>query len=156
MKNIPKDLSDRLLFETPTRNGPDTKDPIVNNTLPLELKEIVYDISCEDCNMHLNESRVVQYKRLRVPYKYWTSQCLVCKNYKCPITNEYNLNNVELRNQHNIIAGKKPKTQRQSSTGKTLGRPRKETVLNSEQQFMKKIGRPPGAKNKPKCNVYDK
>ena len=133
---IPKHIQERLLFETPKHSGSSVND-IHNETVPLVLEKVIQTEGCESCGIELTEPRVVHHKKLIQPYTHWSHQCKTCNMYQCVKTGEYKLTNIELRNQHNEIAGKKPS---------------KSTRLIPNA----KIGRPLGAKNKKKSLLLDK
>jgi hypothetical protein len=133
--SYPPDILERLEFIQPKHSGPKIND-IPNDTVPLELAHVKYDAKCEDCDTHLCEIRVVHSKKLVTPYVHWSKQCQVCKFYQCADTGKYILNNVELRHQHLLKAGK-------SLPG--CGRGRKSANPLSPAATK---GRPPGSANK--------
>lgn len=133
---IPKHIQERLLFETPKHSGP-TAIGGSNETVPLVLEKVIQTEGCESCGIELTDPRVIHHKKLIQPYTHWSHQCKTCNMYQCVKTGEYKLTNIELRNQHNEIAGKKPS---------------KSTRLIPNA----KIGRPFGAKNKKKSVLLDK
>tara|TARA_R110002153_G_scaffold245133_1_gene400637 strand:+ start:336 stop:752 length:417 start_codon:yes stop_codon:yes gene_type:complete len=133
---IPKHIQERLLFASPKHSGSSVND-IPNETVPLVLEKVIQTEGCESCAIELTEPRVVHHKKLIQPYTHWSHQCKTCNMYQCVKTGEYKLTNIELRNQHNEIAGKKPS---------------KSTRLIPNA----KIGRPLGAKNKKKSLLLDK
>ena len=94
--------------------------------------------SLKSCGIELTEPRVVHHKKLIKPYTHWSHQCKTCNMFQCVKTGKFTLTNIELRNQHNEIAGKKPV--------KPYGPPPGNA----------KIGRPLGAKNKKKSVLLDK
>lgn len=134
---IPKHIQERLLFASPKHSGSSVND-IPNETVPLVLEKVIQTEGCESCAIELTEPRVVHHKKLIQPYAHWSHQCKTCNMYQCVKTGEYKLTNIELRNQHNEIAGKKPIRQ--------YG----DNIPNA------KIGRPFGAKNKKKSVLLDK
>jgi hypothetical protein len=111
MQNIPKHIQERLIFISPPHSG-SSKNDIPNETVP--------------------------HKKLIKPYTHWSHQCKSCNMFQCQKTGKFTLTNIELRNQHNEIAGKKPV--------KPYGPPPGNA----------KIGRPLGAKNKKKSVLLDK
>ena len=91
---IPKELQDRLIFGMPSRSGPGEES---NATMPPELKEIVYpEVECEDCGA-LVQNRRINIKKNFQPVAYWRKECSICKQCEHPFTQEYTINNAELR-----------------------------------------------------------
>ena len=133
---IPKHIQERLLFASPKHSGSSVND-IPNETVPLVLEKVIQTEGCESCGIELTDPRVIHHKKLIQPYTHWSHQCKTCNMYQCVKTGEFTLTNIELRNQHNEIAGKKPS---------------KSTRLIPNA----KIGRPFGAKNKKKSVLLDK
>jgi hypothetical protein len=137
MQNIPKHIQERLIFISPPHSG-SSKNDIHNETVPLVLEKVIQTEGCESCGIELTEPRVVHHKKLIKPYTHWSHQCKSCNMFQCVKTGKFTLTNIELRNQHNEIAGKKPV--------KPYGPPPGNA----------KIGRPLGAKNKKKSVLLDK
>lgn len=71
-----EEIKQRLVFDEPTASEPVPK-----------LKEILYEpYPCEDCGKILEQRRVVEQ---RISQNKVSTKCMVCKQFKNPITGEF-------------------------------------------------------------------
>ena len=96
-----EELKNRLVFEKASVAFPQE---------PPKVKEIIFEPHpCEDCDKIIDGNRQITYSRLKQPYLHWQEYCNVCKQYKNPITGEFNCSNRQKRAIMNQLNAKRTK-----------------------------------------------
>ena len=80
MKQIPKEILSRLVFETPNKH---------NDHLNLRIKKVCATAPCESCGMELDAERRVRLQRNQEPKPHWREYCYSCKLVSHGGTNDW-------------------------------------------------------------------
>lgn len=92
----PSEILERLVLGKAPSKGPNEENPVLNETMPLDLLEVKHELKpCEDCNQVVID-RVLHIKRYQNPFTHWKQYCTSCTKYKHPVSGEYCLDQYEI------------------------------------------------------------
>lgn len=92
----PPEILERLVLGKAPSKGPNEENPVLNETMPLDLLEVKHELKpCEDCSQAVI-NRHINIRRYQVPQAHWRQQCSECSKYKDPVSGEFTLNQYEI------------------------------------------------------------
>ena len=86
MRDIPKDIAERLIFKTSKKD----------ESAPPTLKKVIHEAKpCDDCGTTVCDRHIhISYLKSE---KTWIERCVNCNLYRNPLTDDYELSNYDLR-----------------------------------------------------------